>query len=94
VEFPEILGKYDESFFEFSYLVLIQVREESDTVRHRIEQVEVRNVQGEPKLCIDIQRMSPPIESPANACWYLFIEVDRGDLVVGSSHDIHVTIGG
>ena len=92
VDFPAFLERYNETFFEDSYLVLIQLQEEYDTVRHRTVHVEVREVQGEPKLCVDILRLSQPINNPVEACWYLFLEIDRGDLVIGSSHDIYVTV--
>ena len=93
VDFPMFLERYNDFFFEHSYLVLIQLYEEYDTVRHRTVNVEVREVLGEPKLCVDIQRLSPPINNPVSACWYLFLEIDRGDLIINSSRDICVNVG-
>lgn len=92
--FPDLLEKYNEEFFEDTYLVLIQIYEESDTVRHRVEWLEIRDVKGESKLCIDIKRLTQPMDNPVGAYWYVFVELDRTDLVLGAASQIHVEMEG
>lgn len=88
-----LLAKYDELFFNDHYLVLIRIDEENSAMRHRVTDVEVRNVREQSRLCVDIVRLEPQYDTEVPGYWYLFLELDRNDLSLDSAQDIYVKIG-
>ena len=94
-QLPEVLEKYDATFFSEHYLVIIRIDEENDASRHQVTELEVREVRNVDRLCVTINRL-PMVggSEETKAHWYLFLEIDRGDLVLDAARDIHVEIVG
>ena len=65
----QAIERYTDSFFEDRYLALVLIQENSGSIRHRVESVDISGY-------ILISRMIPEIGTHDMAQWHIIIEID------------------
>lgn len=70
VSFTTAIDKYDESYFEDSFLVIVLLEEEGSSILHHVKKV---SDDGN----ILIEKIMPDMESTDIANWHILIEVDK-----------------
>lgn len=73
IGFMDACHRYDERFFENSYLVLVLLEEGSGSVRHKVAGIE----KTDDAVLVKIQRIVPEMGTDDMAQWHIILEVKR-----------------
>lgn len=73
--FETIVDNYDETFFEHNTLLLIAYEENSGSITHEIDNIQIDN--GE--LIVNVERTKPQAGTTDMAAWHLIVELDRDE---------------
>lgn len=74
VGFLDACDRYDESFFEGHYLLLVLLEEGSGSVRHQVEKV---SVEPEGQINISVTSLVPEVGTCDMAQWHLILELEK-----------------
>lgn len=90
LDFSDTRDRYDEAFFEESYLIFVLVEEGSGSIRHSVKSVEQT---PDKDLRISILREVPEVGTADMAQWHIFLELCR-DALVETANDVWVYLDG
>lgn len=89
IGFLDACDRYDEAFFESSYLVFVLLEEGSGSVRHEVTKVE----QCSGQIAVNIDSIVPEIGTCDMAEWHVILELNK-TAEVGTESDVMVYLDG
>lgn len=78
IGFLDACDKYNESYFEKQFLVLVLLEEGSGSIRHEVTEVELVQTEQKQELVVNIITKVPEIGTDDMAEWHIFVEPEPG----------------
>lgn len=78
IGFLDACDKYNESYFEKQFLVLVLLEEGSGSIRHEVTEVELVKTDQKQELAVNIIIKVPEIGTDDMAEWHIFVEPEPG----------------